>query len=315
MSTHTASSQTTGPQAAVATIPTARYVAGALFGLASVTIWAGWMSITRLGVTSSLGVYDVTMLRYATAGLVLLPVLLRPGLGLDKAKPWQLLVMIAGAGAPYAVVAGFGLRTTPAGEAGVLIPGVMPLFVALISAVALRERFSMQRKVGYALILASVALIAGVGAVATGLGSGIGHLLCMAGAFMWACYAVALRKSGLGALHAVAVVSVGSALLYLPLYGLLHGFTAFDAPLRDVVFQAVYQGVFATVISLFLFARSVALLGASAGAAFGACVPVMAALMAIPILGEYPSGTDWLGIFAATIGVYLASGGPLPRRG
>jgi len=182
----------------------------------------------------------------------------------------------------------------------------MPLFVALISAVALRERFSVQRKVGYALILASVALIAGVGAVATGLGSGIGHLLCMAGAFMWACYAVALRKSGLGALHAVAVVSVGSALLYLPLYGMLHGFTAFDAPLRDVVFQAVYQGVFATVI---------ALLGASAGAAFGACVPVMAALMAIPILGEYPSGTDWLGIFAATIGVYLASGGPLPRRG
>lgn len=308
-------SQTTDTHRAAAPIPTARYVAGALFGLASVTIWAGWMSITRLGVTSSLGVFDVTMLRYATAGLVLLPVVLRHGLGLDKAKLWQLLVMIAGAGAPYAVVAGFGLRTTPAGEAGVLIPGVMPLFVALISAAALRERFSVQRKVGYALILVSVALIAGLGALASGFGSGIGHLLCMAGAFMWACYAVALRKSGLGALHAVAVVSVGSAVLYLPVYGVLHGFTALDAPMRDIIFQAVYQGVFATVISLFLFARSVALLGASAGAAFGACVPVMAALMAIPILGEVPSGTDWLGILAATIGVYLASGGPLPRRG
>lgn len=293
--------------------PKGRYLAGALFGLAGVTIWAGWMSITRLGVTTTLGVYDVTMLRFGTAGLVLLPVLLREGLGLDRASPWQLLAMIFGAGAPYAVVAGFGLRATPAAQAGVLIPGVMPLFVALLSAVALREQISGRRRLGYALILCGVALIAGVSAVVTGLGSG-GHLLCLAGAFMWACYAVALKQSRLGALHAVAVLSVGSAVLFLPFYLAVHGLRPMEAPLGDILFQAVYQGVFATVISLFLFARSIAILGASAGAAFGACVPVMAALLAVPILGEVPSVTDWLGILAATAGVYLASGGPLPGR-
>ncbi|MEP9352456.1 DMT family transporter [Xanthobacter sp. KR7-65] len=172
---------------------TTRYVAGALFGLASVTIWAGWMSVTRLGVTTSLSVYDMTMLRFGTAGLVLLPVLLREGLGLDRVAAWRLLVLICGAGAPYAVVANMGLRTTPAAEAGVLIPGVMPLFVALISALLLAERFARVRKIGYALISVGVVLIAGVSAAVSGISTG--HLLCLSAAFIWACYAVVLKQS------------------------------------------------------------------------------------------------------------------------
>lgn len=293
---------------------TTRYVAGALFGLASVTIWAGWMSVTRLGVTTSLSVYDMTMLRYGTAGLVLLPVLLREGLALDRVAAWRLLVLIVGAGAPYALVANLALRSTPAAQAGVLIPGVMPLFVALISALVLGERFNRGRRLGYVLICVGVALIAGLAALVSGLSAGVGHLLCLAASFMWACYAVVLKQSRLGALHAVAIVSVGSAVLFLPFYFAMHGLRPLDAPLGDIVFQAIFQGVFATAISLFLFARSIAILGASAGAAFGACVPVLAALLGIPILGEWPAPMDWLGILAATAGVYLASGGPLPRR-
>jgi drug/metabolite transporter (DMT)-like permease len=40
----------------------------------------------------------------------------------------------------------------------------------------------------------------------------------------------------------------------------------------------------------------------------------MAALLAIPALGEWPKPVDWLGIVVITVGVYLASGGPLPPR-
>ena len=40
--------------------------------------------------------------------------------------------------------------------------------------------------------------------------------------------------------------------------------------------------------------------------------PVIAALLAIPILHEWPSLTDWIGIAVISAGVYLASGGPLP---
>jgi len=41
----------------------------------------------------------------------------------------------------------------------------------------------------------------------------------------------------------------------------------------------------------------------------------MAALMAIPALGEWPAAVDWLAIGVITAGVYLASGAPVPRRG
>jgi drug/metabolite transporter (DMT)-like permease len=43
---------------------------------------------------------------------------------------------------------------------------------------------------------------------------------------------------------------------------------------------------------------------------------VIAALLGIPILHEWPRPTDWLGIATISLGVYLASGGPLlSRRG
>ncbi len=52
----------------------------------------------------------------------------------------------------------------------------------------------------------------------------------------------------------------------------------------------------------------------AAAGAFIALGPVIATLLAIPILDEWPSAEDWTGIAVISVGVYLASGGPLPRR-
>ena len=86
-----------------------------------------------------------------------------------------------------------------------------------------------------------------------------------------------------------------------------------EVRLTDLVGQAFYQGVVAAAVSLALFGRSITLLGASKAAAFVALVPVMAALMAIPAIGEWPTSIDWLAIGVITVGVYLASGAPVPR--
>ncbi len=83
--------------------------------------------------------------------------------------------------------------------------------------------------------------------------------------------------------------------------------------MKEIAFQMLFQSVVATILSLYLFGKAVSILGASAGAAFGALVPAMAALLAIPIVGETPSPSDWAGILAVSLGVYLASGGPLWR--
>jgi drug/metabolite transporter (DMT)-like permease len=74
------------------------------------------------------------------------------------------------------------------------------------------------------------------------------------------------------------------------------------------------QGLLTAVISYIVYGLAVSILGASSGAAFAASCPAMTALMAIPILGEWPLAIDWIAITLISIGVYVVSGGPLPRR-
>jgi drug/metabolite transporter (DMT)-like permease len=40
----------------------------------------------------------------------------------------------------------------------------------------------------------------------------------------------------------------------------------------------------------------------------------MTALLAIPILGEWPRPADWAAIALISLGVYIVSGGPPPGR-
>jgi drug/metabolite transporter (DMT)-like permease len=60
------------------------------------------------------------------------------------------------------------------------------------------------------------------------------------------------------------------------------------------------------------YGRELLILGASGGSAFGALVPALSALLAIPVLGEWPTKSGWVGIVLISGGVYLASGAPLP---
>jgi drug/metabolite transporter (DMT)-like permease len=77
--------------------------------------------------------------------------------------------------------------------------------------------------------------------------------------------------------------------------------------------QAFVQGVLTAILSLLLYGRAVGILGASSGAAFAALCPAMTALLGIPILGEWPKPIDWMAISLISVGVYIVSGGPLPR--
>jgi len=51
--------------------------AGLLFGLVAAVIWGAFLTVSRHGVGKGLRGSDLAFLRYATAGLLLLPVLLR----------------------------------------------------------------------------------------------------------------------------------------------------------------------------------------------------------------------------------------------
>ena len=87
-----------------------------------------------------------------------------------------------------------------------------------------------------------------------------------------------------------------------------------NARWQDIALQAFVQGLLTAVISFMLYGRAISILGASGGAAFAALAPAMTALLGIPLLGEWPALVDWIAISIISVGVYFASGGPLPNR-
>ena len=289
-----------------------QYLRGALYGLAAVSIWSGWIVVARLGLRTSLTPWDIAALRFGVAGLILLPYVFAKGLAFDRLGWVGLAAIVLGGAAPV-FLANSGLLFAPVAHAGALFPGVMPLMVALLATALLGEEFTSAKKLGFAFILAGVLAVVWDSGSELGSWQNVGHGLFLSAALAWAFYTVAMRKARLDGLHAAALCAVGSMLLYLPIFALMPGTTLAIASWSDVGLQAFVQGVLTAIISLLLYGRAVAILGASSGTAFAALCPAMTALLGIPILGEWPKPIDWMAISLISAGVYIVSGGPLPR--
>ena len=289
------------------------FVRGAFYGLAAVSIWAAFIVVSRLGVRTSLTPWDVAAIRFGTAGLLLLPYLMKRGLALDRLGWIGLAAISVGCGAPMVLLVNAGLLFAPAAHGGALFPGVMPLMVAMLAAIMLKEALTPQKDAGLVLIVVGPVMIVWATGGTLGTRQNIGHILFLCAGLAWAAYTVAMRHARLDGLHAAAIAAVASLVFYVPVYAILSRGSLFNAPAADVALQAVVQGILTAIVALLLYGRMVAILGATAGAAFVALTPAATALLAIAVLGEWPSVTDWLAISLISVGVYLLSGGPLLR--
>lgn len=279
---------------------------GVLYGLVAALIWGAWPVLSRLGVQQSLTAYDVTALRFAVAGLVLLPVVWRRGLaGLGWGRA---AALACGAGVPYALVTIGGLGFAPAGHAGVIGPSCMLTVSTLGGWLLLGDRPDRARWTGLALIVCGVALVGWQGLAGGEEGAWIGDLMFAAGGTLWAIYTIASRAWKVDPIHATALVAVLSMLGYLPAYLLFGDPGILEAPLVEIVFQGVFQGLFAAILALLCFTRAVAMLGAARGAVFAALVPAVAVLLAFPVLGEAPGILELAGVAVVTIGMICALG-------
>jgi drug/metabolite transporter (DMT)-like permease len=290
----------------------ANYARGALYGLAAVCIWAAFIVVSGLGVRTSLTPWDVTAIRYLVAGLLLLPYLARKGLAVDRLGWGGILAIIVGCGAPPVLLVNAGLLFAPAAHAGALYPGASPLIVALLAAIFLNDRITSMKWIGFVLIAGgALAMVWGSGA-GIGTRQNIGDAMFLAAGLAWAGFTIVMKRAGLDGLHAASIAAVGSLIFYLPPYVLATGATVLNAPLSAIVLQAIVQGVLTAIVALLLYGRAVAILGATGGAAFLALTPVVTGMMAIPVLGEWPTASEWFSIAVISVGVYVLSGGRLP---
>jgi drug/metabolite transporter (DMT)-like permease len=284
-----------------------RTLAGCALALLAVAIWSGWLVITRVAVTSTLSAEDLSALRFGSAGLILLPVVWRRGFALDRFG-WRGLALVAiCAGAPYVLLASHGLKLATAAEAGVLIPGTIPLFVALISTFTVHEKVGRIARIGLGFIVAGVALIVVPALLAAAGWQLFGYAICLVSAVLWAAYTIEARRAGVDALHATAIITVISGAVFLPIYLLLPEQGIWHASRTEFWVQLIYQGPLTGIVALLAYTRAIPLLGATRTSAFTALLPLTALVLAIPVVGEWPDLRTAIGAVLAALGVLLAT--------
>jgi drug/metabolite transporter (DMT)-like permease len=285
---------------------------GLAAGLSCALIGGSWQVVTRQSTTGSLGPGDLVWLRYVIPALVLLPLTWRMGLLPSGVPRSRLALMVLGSGLPFGLLAMTGSRYAPAAHMGVLMAGAAPLFTALFAWLFFSERPDRWRSCGLAFMAVGGAML-GAKALSGGASAGAwrGDLLFLLAAASWACFTLTFRRSGLTPWQGAALVNTWSALLLLPwlCWLLWQGeFHLFDAPPRDLMWQALWQGVLAGLLGLWTFNVAIRRLGAAPAAAFGALAPVVSALGGWWWLGESLTVMDTLAVGCAVIGVALASG-------
>lgn len=282
-----------------------RSALGALSALSVVLIWASWLVSTRHSVGAGLGPLDLSLLRYGIPALVLAPVWWRTGL-FPKGAMGPLALMVLGSGAPFFQIVAFGMRHTPASAAGVLLPGLMPLAVAVIGMVFLGERPDRWRKLGMLAILAGGAVLLFGNLGDQGL-SWISFTILPIGATLWAVYTHAFRRSGLDAFEGAALICVWSTILNLaalPFVG-----TQFPtAPWQEIALQSVTQGLLSGLVATLLYGTAVRALGGTQAAAYTAITPVAAAIGGAVLLAEPLGVSTLLAALVTGLGVLLSTG-------
>jgi len=274
---------------------------GVVFGLITALIWGAWPVISGLALEQKLNAYDVTALRFGVSGMVLLPYLLKRGL---KGAHWQAIVlMVCGAGAPYVLLAVWGLGFAPAGHFGVVTPSCMLISASIGGWLVLGDRPGMNRLIGLGGIIVGVSLIGWEGLTLGGPQAWKGELIFMGCGLLWATYTVSSRAYKVEPLYATALVSVTSMFLYLPFYFFSGVSNLWEASLLEVTTQGLFHGILTAIVGLLCYTRCVAILGAGRGAAFAALVPGVALILAYPILGEVPHLRAILGLIAVTGGM------------
>jgi len=275
-------------------------LAGFGWAVVAITIWSGSLVMLRLGVTTNLNAYDLTLLRFGIAALILAPVVLRRGIGAVRLGLTNLVAMVVTFGSPYVLLIALAMKTAPAAAAGALNPGVMAIASALLGRMILGNRIGGVHFVGLTVTAVGIVLFTRAGgAIATG------HLILIGTGIMWATYALIVRRAAVPALNATAIVAVGSAVFYLPIYLVALPKQIFAAPLTDVLVQAGFQGVLVSVVAIYAFNRSAELLGPVFGATLPALIPVVTLGLGVIVLGETAEADEFAAAIMVTIGLAL----------
>lgn len=285
--------------------PTKGDTIAVLFALGAITIWAGWMSATRIAATEGSAPIDVAFLRYAVPALMLMPVWVSAFRKAWGAPLWSLVAML-GWGLPFVWLVTAALERASVIHLATIVPCTLPIFAVVGERVFFGQKVDRTQLPGFILIgIAAFSLIlnAAVGASGADLNSIFLLLLAAAG---WAAYTVAFKRTGFTSTEGPAYVCVVSTLLLLTIKAGSSGpFLAMTW--QQISFNAIAQGVLSGFVATILYTAAIDRIGSVRTASFSVLLPVLAACIAYLWLGEVPSFLDVVALSLGTLGVAIVN--------
>jgi drug/metabolite transporter (DMT)-like permease len=296
---------------------------GVAVAIVTVSIWVSFIVVARAMAHKTLTPFDIGFVRFIAAAIVLIPwgiyLVRKARIENPSATSWlgvapldfktsAFIGLFAGIG--YSCFAYSGFFFAPASHASVLMPGMLPLWTAMLAFFFLGTPITPRRAIGLALIALAAVLVGGTSVVKSfGVGdTWKGDLLFLAASFCWGTYTMLARKYQLGAIQATIAVSVFAFVTYVPVYGML-AFThtihtqLFAAPWGEIILQGFLQGILSVVISGITFVKMVETFGPVRSTMITSVVPPMSALGAVVFLGEPLHWNLVLGLVLATVGI------------
>ncbi|MCR8550619.1 DMT family transporter [Salipiger sp. P9] len=290
---------------------------GLFYGCLTVLIWSAFNVGSKIGTLDGFRAVDLMVLRFSVGGLVMLPILLFRGRIVPTA-PWQLISVLFLAGPAFYLLLTTGFQYGPLSH-GIVIGPCMSISVANLLLWKLDgERPTRQRILGICVMLAGLTLIGleastETGAAAEGQNILLGDLAFAASGGMYGGYTYLLGRWKMPPLQTAAMITVLSGLIMAPLYLAL-----FEPPALATgkwVEQSVYQGLLGGALAFATFASTVSHLGAARATLFMALVPPTALVLAIPLIGDIPTGLQTAAICLGATGILLSmQTGRLRRR-
>ena len=291
---------------------------GYIFALAAALIWAGFILVSRMGGMSELLAFDVIAIRYATCASILLPIwwfkyrftLFTP----------RLIICSLVGGLAYALCAFSGFQLASASHAAILLPGMMPLFIIVLSFFINKESHGAQKWFGIGVItLGIIVLFAGELGIFKGeLNLNIMTLLgdgwLVAAAFFWAVFSVLIKRWQITPWQVTVSLALLTCLFYLPVYIVFLPKAIAVASWTDILLQAFYQGIMATIVQMIFYVKAVQKIGPSNMGAVMSIVPVISGLAAIVLFNELVTVELVMGLVLVSLGAWLAHSRYLERK-
>lgn len=277
-----------------------------LFALSAITIWAGWMSATRIAATDGIAPIDVAMLRYGVPAVMLAPVWSNTYRKLKHAPKWSLVAML-GWGFPFVWLVTAALERASVVHLATIVFCTMPVFAVLFERVFFATKIESKQVPGYGLIgIAALIVVLGAlfGTSSADPRSIIYMLLASAG---WAAYVVAFKHTGFSSIEAPAYVCVVSTLVLLAVKSMSGGML-FPLTWAQFTFNALAQGVLSGFVATILYTAAITRIGSTRTASFSVLMPLLGTAIAFVWLNESPAALDLTALMLGTLGVAIVNG-------